>query len=113
MRIAEICPTCATYINASCILYDGDYLSSIAVSPLDPLDEILGNINGAFTALSGSGDPTSVPLWVGQFYIDTSGPLLYVALSTTTSNWALIGTLITTTTTSTTTSTTSTTTTTP
>ena len=45
MRIAEICPNCATYINASCILYDGDYLSNIDVSPLDPLDEILEKLN--------------------------------------------------------------------
>ena len=37
MRTAAICPTCATYENALCIIYNGPYLSNIDVAPLDAL----------------------------------------------------------------------------
>ena len=47
MRTAAICPTCATYENALCILYNGPYLSCIGVSPLDSLETALGLIDGA------------------------------------------------------------------
>jgi hypothetical protein len=45
MRTAAICPTCATYTNALCTLYNGSYLSNINVSPLDSLQTALININ--------------------------------------------------------------------
>jgi hypothetical protein len=109
MRTAEICPNCATYINASCILYDGEYLSTIDVSPLDSLDDILANINSAIPPASGSGVPTEIPDFLGQLYLQTSGPYLYIGLSDTEANWGLIGLLITTTSTSSTTTTTTTT----
>lgn len=47
MRTAAICPTCATYTNAVCILYDGPFLSNIGVSPMDNLQSALESINGA------------------------------------------------------------------
>ena len=102
MRIAEICPVCATYINASCILYDGEYLSNIDVSPLDPLDEILGKINDAFAALEGAGEPSEIPMFIGQLYVDTDNYNLYIGLGTDSVNWGLIGPITTTTTTTTT-----------
>lgn len=106
MRTAEICPNCATYINASCILYDGDYLSVIGVSPLNPLDEILSNINDSFSAQSGAGAPTTqIPLYIGQLYIDTSNEAVWMGFSTTTPNWVSLGGYTTTTTTTSTTST--------
>jgi len=49
MRTAAICPTCATYTNALCTLYNGSYLSNINVSPLDSLQVALTNINTTFT----------------------------------------------------------------
>ncbi|OPZ92354.1 MAG: hypothetical protein BWY74_01627 [Firmicutes bacterium ADurb.Bin419] len=103
MRIAEICPSCATYINASCILYDGDYLSNIPASTLDSLETILGAINTAIAPASGTGVPTGVPAFLGQLYLQTVGPYLYVGLSTTEANWGLVGLLVTSTTTTTTT----------
>ena len=45
MRTADICPTCATYINALCVIYNGVYLSTIDVEPLDSLEVALGKIN--------------------------------------------------------------------
>jgi len=101
MRIAEICPDCATYINASCILYDGEYLSNIDVSPLDSLDEILGDINTAFAAIVEVGSPDEIPDFIGQFYVNSSNLQIWVALSDTFPTWGLIGTLSTTSTTTT------------
>lgn len=33
MRTAAICPTCAIYTNAVCVIYDDIYLTNIDVSP--------------------------------------------------------------------------------
>lgn len=53
MRTAEICPTCATYTNALCVLYDGPtVLTNINVDPLDSLDAALVNINTAVGAIN-------------------------------------------------------------
>jgi hypothetical protein len=101
MRIAELCPNCATYINASCIIYNGDYLANIDIAPLTSLDEVLEAINDAFAAATGTGAPTDVPAFVGQLYIDTSTMDLWVGLSDTIPNWGLIGQISTTTTTTT------------
>jgi len=111
MRTAAICPTCATYINAACIIYDGSYLTNTKIAPLDPLDIILGKIDSNLVPLIGIGNPTSIPVYKGQLYLDTSVPKLWIGLGTTSPNWGTIATIITTTTT--TTSTTSTTTTVP
>lgn len=110
MRIAEICPNCATYINAECIIYAGPYLSSIDSSPLDSLDMILEDINNSFPSLQGVGTPSQIPAFVGQYYLNTSIPQLWIALSDTVPNWGLLATISTTTTTSTSSTTTTTTT---
>lgn len=91
MRIAEICPTCATYVNAVCVVYDGDYLTNLDVSPLDTLDVILGKINNSLVQPSGAGAPTIVPTYVGQLYVNTTGPALYYAIGTASpSDWVLV-----------------------
>lgn len=113
MRVADICPTCATFINASCIIYGGEqYLSNILVEPLESLDEILEDINNAFPASVSSGAPTAIPQYVGQLYYDSTNSVLYVGLSNTIPNWGNLGSVITTTTTTSTSSSTTTTTTT-
>ena len=48
MRTANICPTCATYENALCVLYNGAYLEALDIEPLDSLEEIIIKINTAF-----------------------------------------------------------------
>jgi len=45
MRVAVICPTCATNINSVCVIYDGEYLENLDVSPGDTLESILQKIN--------------------------------------------------------------------
>jgi len=49
MRTAEICPICAVYENALCVIYDGEYLAALDVSPGDNLADILVKINNALT----------------------------------------------------------------
>lgn len=101
MRIAELCPDCATYINATCIIYNGVYLSSIDVEPLTSLDEILGNINETFIALQGEGGPSTIPAFIGQLYIDTDSSELWIGMATDGINWGLVGEISTTSTTTT------------
>ena len=59
MRTAQVCPTCATYQNALCIIYDGEYLSMIDAAPGDSMETILGKINTALAALTTISTSTS------------------------------------------------------
>ena len=54
MRTAAICPTCATYINSICVLYDGPYLPYTGITPLDSMSEALAKIDAAIGALGGT-----------------------------------------------------------
>jgi hypothetical protein len=54
MRTSQICPTCTTYVNSLCVIYNGTYLSNINASPLDTLDKILTNINSSVGAVNTS-----------------------------------------------------------
>ena len=51
MRTAAICPTCATYTNAVCVLYDGPYLSNLDIAPLTDLEEVIGIIDAKIGTL--------------------------------------------------------------
>lgn len=92
MRTAAICPTCATYENALCIIYNGPYLSNINVNPLEDLPTILGKINNNLVPLSGTTAPSIPATYLGQTYLDTTTKLLYFAKSTGTgaSDWNLV-----------------------
>jgi hypothetical protein len=92
MRTAAICPTCATYENALCIIYNGPYLSNINVNPLEDLPTILGKINTNLVPLSGTTAPTIPARYLGQTYLNTTTKLLYFAKSTGTgaSDWNLV-----------------------
>lgn len=85
MRIAEICPTCATYQDASCILYNGAYLSNIIANPGDSLDVVLESINNNLIPLTGTTVPvyTPVPQYVathiGKLFVNTATSFLYYA----------------------------------
>lgn len=54
MRTSQICPTCTTYVNSLCVVYNGIYLANINASPLDTLDKILANINTATGVINSS-----------------------------------------------------------
>ena len=85
MRTAAICPTCATFTNAVCVIYDGVYLENIDVTPLDSLETALVNIDtavGNLTPLHGIVPPTANASFIGQVYIDTAAPAMYYAIST-------------------------------
>lgn len=106
MRTAAICPTCATYTNSICVIYNGNYLSNINASPLDPLDTILVNINGvvggintsitninnSITAINntiagikplyGGVNPTQNSSFIGQQYINTNTGQMFFSTST-------------------------------
>jgi hypothetical protein len=47
MRTAAICPTCATFENAICVLYDGEPLPYTEILPLDSLQTALEKIDAA------------------------------------------------------------------
>jgi len=93
MRTAEICPTCAVYQNAECIIYNGPYLTNLFVNPGDDLQSILGNINNNLVPLTGvgvpdvlSGAPQSPAPYVGKLYVDDVTSLVYYAKSAGTSS---------------------------
>ena len=93
MRTAEICPTCAVYQNAECIIYNGPYLTNLFVNPGDDLQSILGNKNNNLVPLTGVGVPdvvSSAPQspapYVGKLYVDDVTSLVYYAKSAGTSS---------------------------
>jgi hypothetical protein len=86
MRIAEICPTCAVYQNAECIIYNGPYLTNIVVNPLDNLQTILININSNIVPLTGTGLPISPATYVGKLYVDNATSMMYYASTAGTAN---------------------------
>lgn len=93
MRTAAICPTCATYENALCILYNGSYLTNIDVEPLDSLDVALGKINSNLVPRTGTGAPTAAAIYLGQLYTRTAGATnLYYAqtIGTGAADWRII-----------------------
>ena len=92
MRTAAICPTCATYENALCIVYNGPYLTNIDVNPLEDLESVLDKINTNLVPLSGTTAPSTSATYIGQTYMNTAKSMLYVAKSVGTgaSDWNLV-----------------------
>jgi hypothetical protein len=81
MRTAAICPTCATYENALCIIYNGPYLTNIKANPLEDLPTILSKINTNLVPLSGTTAPSIPATYLGQTYLNTTTKVLYFAKS--------------------------------
>lgn len=92
MRTAAICPTCATYENALCIIYNGPYLTNIKANPLEDLPTILAKINTNLVPLSGTTAPSIPAIYLGQTYLNTTTKLLYFAKSigTGVTDWNLV-----------------------
>ena len=92
MRTAAICPTCATYENALCIIYNGPYLTNIKANPLEDLQSVLAKINTNLVPLSGTTAPSSSATYLGQTYLNTNKSMLYFAknVGTGASDWSLV-----------------------
>jgi len=83
MRTAAICPTCATYENALCVLYNGDYLPNTDIQPLDSLEVALQKIDANLVPVTGVTGPTNSAVYVGQLYVNTTPfPKLFHAATT-------------------------------
>ena len=81
MRTAAICPTCAVYENAKCIIYNGPILPNIKVNPLEDLESILAKINNNLVPKIGTTAPSIPAIYLGQTYLDTTTKILYFAKS--------------------------------
>lgn len=81
MRTASICPTCATFENALCVLYNGVYLTNTKISPLDSLETALVKINANLVPLSGAAAPAVNATYLGQQYLNTTTKQFYYARS--------------------------------
>jgi hypothetical protein len=93
MRTAAICPTCAVFENALCILYNGSYLTNIDVDPLDSVEVALKKINDNLVPVTGTGAPTAGAIYLGQLYLRTAGAKnLYYAQTTGTGalDWRIV-----------------------
>ena len=92
MRTAAICPTCATYENALCIIYNGPYLSNIDVAPLEDLPTILSKINTNLVSKTGTTTPTIPATYLGQTYLDVAKSMFYFAkgINTGATDWSLV-----------------------
>ena len=92
MRTAAICPTCATYENAKCIVYNGSYLPNIQANPLEDLESILAKINNNLVPKIGTTAPSSSAIYLGQLYLNTTTSILYFAKSVGTgaSDWSIV-----------------------
>ena len=93
MRTAAICPTCAVFENALCVLYNGPYLTNIDVNPLDSLEVALEKVNNNLVPVTGSGAPTAGAIYLGQLYLRSAGAKnLYYAQTTGTGalDWRIV-----------------------
>ena len=92
MRTAAICPTCATYENALCIIYNGPYLTNIKVNPLEDLQSVLAKINTNLVPIVGTTAPSTSATYLGQTYLNTAKSMLYFAkaIGTGAADWSLV-----------------------
>lgn len=79
MRTAEICPTCATYQNALCIIYNGGLLTNLDIAPLDSIEAILVKINNNFVPTISALPSAVSAVYLGQQHLDTALNNLFTA----------------------------------
>ena len=93
MRTASICPTCSTFENALCVLYNGDYLTNTDITPLDSVETAIIKINDNLVPITGTVPPIGSAIYLGQLYLDTSAPTLYFAesIGTGVNDWVALG----------------------
>jgi hypothetical protein len=79
MRTADLCPTCATFTNALCVLYNGAALTNTNIQPLDTLSTALTKINNNLVPETGIVAPTTSAVYLGQNFLNTASSNLYYA----------------------------------
>ena len=84
MRTAQICPTCAVYTNALCVIYDGPFLTNSGISPMDNLEDALGLIDGQLGVLASSILSSAITLTT----TGTSGPATLIGSALNIPNYA-------------------------
>ena len=52
MRTARVCPTCSTFENALCVLYNGEYLPFLDIAPGDSMEDVLVKLNAIIGILT-------------------------------------------------------------
>lgn len=79
MRTASVCPTCSTYMNALCVIYNGDNLDNIQVSTDMSMEEIVILINNTFPAYL----TTAINAhFLGKLAVDAANYTAFIAVST-------------------------------
>lgn len=53
MRTADVCPTCSTYINAKCVIYNGPYLTTLNINTLDSVETAFERLDTWASTISG------------------------------------------------------------
>lgn len=79
MRTAAVCPTCSTYTNALCVIYNGDDLDDIQVTSGMSMEEIVVLINNAFPAYLTT--VINAP-FLGKLAVDAANYTAFIAVST-------------------------------
>lgn len=79
MRTAAVCPTCSTYTNALCVIYNGDDLDNIQATSGMSMEEIVVLINNAFPAYLTT--VINAP-FLGKLAVDAANYTAFIAVST-------------------------------
>ena len=45
MRTSDVCPTCSTFTNSLCVIFDGPLLTTLGINPLDSIDVALNKLD--------------------------------------------------------------------
>ena len=72
MRTAAICPTCATFENALCIIYNGAYLPNTQIDPLDSVEVALQKIDENLVPTTSTAAPAVSAVYRGQLHVNTT-----------------------------------------
>ena len=60
MRTSDVCPTCSTYVNALCVIYNGDYLTNLDVATGEDAESIIIKIEALFDNVDGLQNPDNI-----------------------------------------------------
>ena len=96
MRTADVCPTCSTYTNALCVIFDGPLLTTLDIAPNDDLDTALVKIEAWAAGLTLTGganisDEAYSATWDGNTLVGASKNALYDKINAIDTELAMLG----------------------